>query len=118
LRTSVTFAQSIDGAGSSTRTLASVSISKLLPGRLTSGWKNDRAGVAAHRRHVVRGGGHDQHVAMATFASSRTVAAAVVAARGERPVIGSPLSPAGPPVLPPVRKVTAWCTFYARSLKE
>src|SRR6266540_5026103 len=38
LRTSVTDAQSIEGAGSSTLRLASVSISKLLPGRLTSGW--------------------------------------------------------------------------------
>jgi hypothetical protein len=38
LRISATFAQSMDGAGSSTRRLASVSISKLLPGRLTSGW--------------------------------------------------------------------------------
>src|SRR5215212_350892 len=38
LRFSVTFAQSRDGAGSSTLRFASVSISKLLPARLTSGW--------------------------------------------------------------------------------
>src|SRR5215207_4365597 len=47
LRASATPAQSIDGAASSTFRFASVSISKLLPGRLTSGWFAC-AGPAAH----------------------------------------------------------------------
>ena len=43
--TSATLTQSIDGAACSTVRFASVSISKLLPGRLTSPWTASAAGI-------------------------------------------------------------------------